>query len=53
MTALVVSGQEDAAVECFESLIHLAKEQLSKVQKDKTRLPSIVSNTSISEVKVF
>ena len=36
-------GDEETALECFESLIHLAKEQLNHVCAEKSKLPPLTS----------
>lgn len=38
---LVLTGNDEAALECFESLIHLAKEQLNHVFAEKSKLPPL------------
>ncbi|KAL9959090.1 hypothetical protein ACROYT_G036173 [Oculina patagonica] len=38
---LVLTGNDEAALECFESLIHLAKEQLNRVFAEKSTLPPL------------
>jgi len=38
---LVLTGNDEAALECFESLIHLAKEQLNHVFAEKSELPPL------------
>ncbi|XP_020617404.1 uncharacterized protein LOC110055359 [Orbicella faveolata] len=38
---LVLTGNDEAALECFESLIHLAKEQLNNVFAEKSKLPPL------------
>lgn len=38
---LVLVGGDEAALECFESLISLAKEQLNHVFTEKSKLPSL------------
>ncbi|XP_022782468.1 uncharacterized protein LOC111323405 isoform X2 [Stylophora pistillata] len=38
---LVLVGNDEAALECFESLISLAKEQLNHVLTEKSKLPSL------------
>ena len=38
---LVLVGDDEAALECFESLISLAKEQLNHVFTEKSKLPSL------------
>ena len=40
---LVLTGNDEAALECFESLIHLAKEQLNRVFAEKSKLPPLSS----------
>lgn len=40
---LVSMGDEETALECFESLIHLAKEQLNHVCAEKSKLPPLTS----------
>ena len=38
---LVLTGDDEAALECFESLIHLAKDQLNRVFAEKSKLPPL------------
>lgn len=38
---LVLTGNDEAALECFESLIHLAKDQLNHVCAEKSKLPPL------------
>lgn len=38
---LVLTGDDETALECFESLIHLAKEQLNHVRTEKSKLPPL------------
>ena len=38
---LVLIGDDETALECFESLIHLAKEQLNHISSEKSKLPSL------------
>lgn len=38
---LVLTGNDEAALECFESLIHLAKDQLNHVFAEKSKLPQL------------
>ena len=38
---LVLTGNDEAALECFESLIHLAKDQLNYVFAEKSKLPPL------------
>lgn len=40
---LVLIGDDDTALECFESLIHLAKEQLNHVCTEKSKLPPLTA----------
>ena len=40
VTGLVVAGDEEAALECFESLIILARDQLTSVLDEKAKLPA-------------
>ena len=40
-TGLVLTGDDETALDCFESLIHLAKEQLSHVCAEKLKLPPL------------
>ena len=43
LTGLVLLGDDDTALECFESLIHLAKEQLNHVCAEQSKLPPLTA----------
>ena len=38
-----MTGDDETALECFESLIHLANEQLNHVCSEKSKLPPLTA----------
>ena len=38
-----MTGDDETALECFESLIHLANEQLNHVCTEKSKLPPLTA----------
>ena len=49
---LVLTGDDETALDCFESLIHLAKEQLNYICAEKLKLPPMTQEERADHHKV-